>query len=170
MSERLGLKLVRKTADEIEAFLDTHSFDHVLVAGAGLLPNSLVLNHKIINAHPGFLPEVRGLDSLKWAIYNGKPIGITTHYISDKADEGLLIEKRLLELQPNDSFHSLAYRQYEVEIEMLVNAIALVDAGKAPLSDLADDRFEATRRMPNRLEKEMLSRFNAQVESAQKSS
>ena len=35
---------------------------------------------------------MKGLDAFKWAILKGKKIGVTTHYVSEKADEGKLIE------------------------------------------------------------------------------
>ena len=62
---------------------------------------------------------MKGLDALKWAIYQEQPIGVTTHYISDTADGGELIERRVIPIYFEDSFHSLATRVYEVEIEML---------------------------------------------------
>ena len=68
----------------------------------------LALSKKIINSHPAYLPYTRGLDSLKWAIFNGNPIGVTTHIISDEADTGWLISKRMLPLYSWDTFHSVA--------------------------------------------------------------
>jgi len=102
---------------------------------------------------------VRGLDALKWAIYQAQPIGVTTHYIDSKADEGLLIDRRLVPLYFEDTFHSLAYRVYETEIDMLVEAIDRINSGEAPLTPLKDDRYEAHKRMPHRLELIMMARF-----------
>ena len=78
---------------------------------------------KIINSHPAYLPYVRGLDSYKWAIYYGKPIGVTSHIISEEADSGYLIKKALVPIYNWDTFHSLALRQYELEIDLLVDSI-----------------------------------------------
>jgi len=146
-------------ADEFNQYFSDNKYDHILIAGAGLLPTELALNHKIINSHPGFLPKVKGLDSLKWAILNDIPeLGVTTHYISDKADEGLLIEKKIIPLYKEDSFHSFALRQYTTEIEMLSNSISLIHQ-QEPSVSLADDTYEATMRMPLRLEDEMIKKF-----------
>ena len=46
----------------------------MLIGGAGILPKKLVNSMKIINSHPAYLPYVRGLDSLKWAIYGNNHI------------------------------------------------------------------------------------------------
>ncbi len=158
--QRLNIELSVMNIDDIDAFLLKNSFEHIIISGAGILPENLVKNHKIINGHPGYLPKVKGLDALKWAIYKGEPIGVTTHYISEKVDEGLPIERRKIPVYCEDTFHSVAYRQYETEIEMLVNSIELIDQDKTESFELSDDSYTATRRMPHRLEKPMMERFN----------
>jgi folate-dependent phosphoribosylglycinamide formyltransferase PurN len=155
----LDLKCFEFSAEEIESFLDENKFDFVLIAGAGLLPVGLALKHQIINAHPGFLPKVKGLDSLKWAILNETPeIGVSTHFISDKADEGILIDRKIVPIYKEDSFHSFAQRQYAIEIQMLVESIEK-SKNLSPKIYLADENFKATMRMPIRLEEEMMRKF-----------
>ncbi len=88
----------------------------ILVAGAGILPDDFVKSHIIINAHPGYIPECRGLDALKWAIVEDKPIGVTTHLIGNYIDAGLIIERRKIDIYTSDTFHALAQRVYENEV------------------------------------------------------
>lgn len=159
LSDRLKISYSKVKINNINKFLSENSFTHILIGGAGLLPKELALNHKIINSHPGYLPNVKGLDAFKWAIYNGQPIGVTTHYISDKADEGELIEKKIIPIYFEDSFHNVSYRIYETEIEMLVNAIKLIDNKQADYTSLADDKYIANKRMPHNYELVMMSRF-----------
>jgi len=159
MCENLRIGKVRLDISELKTHIQQSTYDHTLIGGAGLLPDDLATDCNIINAHPGYLPKVRGLDSLKWALLEGLPLGATTHYITDKADEGRLIEKRLVPLYYEDTFHSIAYRVYEVEIAMMVNAIKLIESKEAPLSDLADDKYIAHRRMPHHLERKMMEAF-----------
>src|SRR5690606_4539281 len=113
-------------ADEINGFLNENPSEYILITGAGLLPDELVENHKLINSHPGWLPKVRGLDSLKWAIHNKQKLGVTSHYVDSEADAGFLIEQREVPVFANDTFHSVAYRQYEIEIDMLVDSIQVI--------------------------------------------
>lgn len=146
------------TADTLNMQLLNDKADFVIIAGAGLLPNELVETHKIINTHPGFLPKTRGLDSLKWAITKGVEIGVTTHFVDTEADTGFLIEQQLVPVYSNDTFHSVAQRQYEIEIEMLVNSIELIPT----LNDfpsLSTTEFEATRRMPKAIEEVLMNSF-----------
>ena len=158
LCRQLGLNLSRLPMDELPDFLNQMKFEHILIAGAGILPEALAKNFKIINTHPGYLPYVKGLDAFKWAIYNEHPIGITTHYISEKADEGLLIQRKEVPVYYEDTFHSVAFRQYEMEIEMLADAAQIV-AGNPTLEDLADDQYTANRRMPHHLEIKMMDKF-----------
>lgn len=154
------LNLEYAKVNEIEQLLIKKQFKHILIGGAGLLPDNLVKKFKIINAHPGYLPNVKGLDALKWAIHEGQPIGVTTHYISEKPDEGQLIERRIIPVFFEDTFHSVANRVYETEIEMLVNAIQLIENNEATLENLADDKYKIHRRMPNYLEHQMMYMFD----------
>ena len=108
LSDRLKISYSKVETNNLNRFFSENTFRHILIAGAGLLPEELATNHKIINSHPGYLPNVKGLDAFKWAIYQGQPIGVTTHYITDKADEGELIERRIIPIYFEDSFHNVA--------------------------------------------------------------
>ena len=124
-----------------------------LIAGCGILPPAVVHSTKIINAHPGYLPHIRGLDALKWAIYDGQPIGVTTHVIESEADCGPLIEQDMIRVHWNDSFHSVAQRQYEREVEMLVGAVS------KPVKNVLPPLGEVRRRMKHWQEVVMMERF-----------
>lgn len=160
LCERLLYRFKTVNADEIHLYLTQHSYDFVLIAGAGLLPDELVENHKLINAHPGWLPKVRGLDSLKWAIRNKQPLGVSCHFVDSEADAGFLIEQREVPVFENDTFHSVAYRQYEIEIDMLVNSIEVIPS-RTEFPSLSTTEFEATRRMPKAIEKNLMKEFEA---------
>lgn len=55
----------------------------VLIVGAGILPKDFINTHIVINAHPGYIPNYRGLDAFKWAIVEKQPIGVTTHLLGE---------------------------------------------------------------------------------------
>lgn len=155
---RFGYGFEPTTVDTLHQQLDNFKADFVLIAGAGLLPDALVEAYRMINTHPGFLPFTRGLDSLKWAIHKGVEIGITTHFVDTEADAGFLIEQRHIPLYTNDTFHSVATRQYEIEIEMLVDSLALIPQ-LSHFPSLSSTEFEATRRMPKAVEAQLMTDF-----------
>ena len=129
-----------------------------LIAGAPVLSKFFVENHTVFNSHCGWLPEVRGLDSLKWAIYYDKPIGVTSHIVSPEVDLGLLIERWVVPVESADSLYSLAMRQYELEIDLLIKALDKYKDAK-PFDEPAV--FPPTRRMPHRTEVMMMRKFEA---------
>ncbi len=128
----------------------------ILVCGAGIIPQTIVQHYKVINAHPGYIPNVRGLDALKWAIYEEQPIGVTTHQIGSDVDAGLIIERRIVPVYYNDTFHAVAYRQYEIEIKMLVDAIEKINEATEYVGP-GDSQIH--KRMPHELETEIPRRF-----------
>ncbi len=98
----------------------------ILICGAGIIPELVVKNNTIINSHPGYIPYARGLDAMKWAIVEDKPIGVTTHLLGDEIDAGEIIDRCKVPIYKNDTFHALAQRVYEYEVKMLVEAIGLL--------------------------------------------
>lgn len=129
----------------------------MLVCGAGIIEESMIKKFRIINSHPGYLPNVRGLDALKWAIYDNQPIGVTTHLLGEHIDAGLIIERKLVPLCFNDTFHSVAQRQYEMEVAMLVSAIDKIEAA----TEFAEPKnYPLKKRMPHEMEKKIIKRFN----------
>ena len=141
----------------------------VLVGGAGILPKAVIEATHVVNAHPAWIPYGRGLDSLKWCILRDLPIGVTTHIVDEYADAGWIIDQKYVPIYEGDTFHALAHRQYEVEMDMLVEAVEKVRAlGKFPKApfDPEDEAFAATRRMPAVKEWVMLRRFEARRDRA----
>lgn len=128
----------------------------VLIAGAGILPEEFVKSHVVLNAHPGYIPECRGLDALKWAIYEKKPIGVTTHIIGDYVDAGEVIERRIIDVNEYDTFHAVAQRVYENEVSMLIQAITKMDEGTELI--LPEDS-EVHKRMPESIEETLFEDF-----------
>ena len=153
MCENLNYKLFYGQLEEFEIDPDRV----ILVAGAGILPKSFYQSHIVINAHPGYIPNCRGLDAYKWAIYDREPIGVSTHLIGDEIDAGMVIERRVVELFPMDTFHSVARRVYENEVSMLVEAIEKYD--RCDLQEIAPNGYTVHGRMPEVLEKELFQKF-----------
>lgn len=143
---------------EIKTYADipsTEKDEVFLLCGGGLLAEDFSASHTIINSHGGYIPYVRGLDSFKWAVYLGLPLGVTTHIIGEEVDAGEIIDRCKLEIKPTDTFHTAAQRSYEMEVRMLVDAIERVGCEHIYVEGDSD----LFRRMPRALENELYSRF-----------
>lgn len=134
----------------------------ILICGAGIIPNEFVATHTIINAHPGYIPYCRGLDAYKWAVYEGKPIGVSTHLLGEYVDAGEVIERRIIPVYYNDTFHSVAQRVYENEVLMLVEAIEKLDDEHEWIHP---ENYPVHKRMPHSYETRLLERFDKLVKN-----
>ena len=133
----------------------------ILICGAGIVPSNLAKKYRIINSHPGYLPNVRGLDALKWAIYDGQPIGVTTHQLGENIDAGLVIEKKMVPLYFNDTFHAVAQRQYEMEVKMLVDAIDKIETAS---EFVEPHNYPLKKRMPLKMETRIMQKFSSIID------
>lgn len=146
----------RYEVGELESFnIDKERI--VLIAGAGILPKEFVDRHIIINAHPGYIPNCRGLDAFKWAIAEQQPVGVTTHILGGVIDAGTVIERRIIDIYKTDTFHSVAQRVYENEVSMLVEAIEKSD--DRHLKTISPENYEIHKRMPQSIEKNLMEFF-----------
>jgi hypothetical protein len=126
---KLGYKFDRIELTDVVAVGEATDFvpfsgEVVAIGGAGILKAAFVQKNTVINSHCGYLPFVRGLDALKWAICLYQPIGVTTHVIDESCDGGKMIEREVVPLYPQDDLFSIAMRQYGMELDMLVDAVA----------------------------------------------
>lgn len=154
-----------QTYEEVVPLLNKE--DWILLGGAGIIPKSLTDTGQVINAHPGYLPYMRGLDALKWAIYDGQPIGVTTHIISADIDLGMMIQRKLVPIYYWDTFHSVAQRQYEMEIDILVDSINNLDVENLiPVVNTEQIHLPIVKkRMPHSCELRLIQKFNKRIEN-----
>ena len=132
LAKREGCDFHHYPLDRIDEILAHIKPDKTIIGGCGVVPIGMFTRNptgEIINSHPGWLPNVRGLDAFKWTIYDNEPIGCTTYKISGDADTGWLIDRKETPIYRDDDFKSLADRHYELEIDMLVEAV------EKPVSD-----------------------------------
>lgn len=101
--------------------------DFFVVCGAGLLDIGFAEGKPIFNLHPGIIPLSRGLDSFKWAILGGDPIGNTLHLIDHEVDMGKIILIKKTPVLPGDNLIRLARRHYEAEIAILGGLMNYID-------------------------------------------
>jgi phosphoribosylglycinamide formyltransferase-1 len=116
------------------ATLNADSPDVFVTCIAKIIPAFFLAGHRFLNSHPGLLPQNRGVDSFKWAIVNGWPIGVTLHLIDAQIDAGQILRRERVPIYRSDSLGDVAARAYELECDLLGNFdIWLHRAGKWPV-------------------------------------
>lgn len=131
--------------------------DFFVIGGAGILDVRFANGKPIVNAHPGIIPLTRGLDSFKWAIYNGDPIGVSIHLIDQEVDRGELIKIFRTPIFKSDSIETLSRRHYELEIDMMGNIVDYIHNRESSV----EEEKPATMRMNKEKEKVMLDKFES---------
>jgi methionyl-tRNA formyltransferase len=99
------------------------------------------------------------LDAMQWAIYEDRPIGVTAHLIDGRVDAGLVLLKRELAIQKDDTVFDLSQRLMDVQSDMLPEALALLRKGKEGLEKV--ERGNLHRKMPPELEAQISDRLRA---------
>lgn len=111
--------------DEFANHLDypspTEKPDVYLTCIAKIIPGSFISGRPILNAHPGLLPENRGLDAFKWSIFKAEPVGISLHAIDEHIDRGILLHKIKIPIHREDTLRTVADRAYEMECDLQAN-------------------------------------------------
>ena len=67
------------------------SLDYLILGGCGVVRQPLLGLATPLNAHPGLLPQYRGLDPVPWAVSRGDSVGATLHVVTEGIDEGPIL-------------------------------------------------------------------------------
>jgi len=86
-----------------------------------------------INLHPSLLPRYRGAAPIPRAIAAGDTeTGVTILYLSQELDAGDIILQRAVPIRPDDTTATLEPRLARCGAALLVEALGLLEAGRAP--------------------------------------
>ena len=96
-----------------------------IIGGARILPKEVIDKYSIgiINIHPGLLPENRGLDNIKWALYHDMPQGLTVHFIDEYVDRGRIILQEEIPVFEDDKIYHIHQRLVSQQPKILREAL-----------------------------------------------
>jgi hypothetical protein len=100
--------------------------DGVLYCGGGILkPAFLDAAHgRVLNAHAGPAPEIRGMAACEWAVLLGLRPSVTIHFIDDGIDTGPVVASIPVTVEPGDTIARLRNRSVVTGIEGLRREVA----------------------------------------------
>tara|TARA_X000000368_G_scaffold108809_1_gene84685 strand:- start:51353 stop:52084 length:732 start_codon:yes stop_codon:yes gene_type:complete len=112
-------------SDESIKFLKKYKPDIGIILGARILSQIVIdtFSKGIVNFHPGVLPENRGLDTVKWAIYNKLPQGVTTHLIDKNIDVGHKIYLDTISIHKEDNIYDISSKLLYLQMNHLKRLI-----------------------------------------------
>lgn len=95
-----------------------------------------------INLHASLLPQYRGAAPINWAIMRGeKQTGVTTFFIEQEIDTGLVIERSAIEIGDNETAGELHDRLMLLGRELVVKSVQQIADGsvtRTPQAQLAE--------------------------------
>ena len=162
VARQLDLSYLVSRHEECLQILDAEKPDIGVVAGARIIPDAVIKRfpYGILNIHGGILPLNRGLDCMKWAVYNGLPQGVTAHIINERVDAGLYLDHTVIDVWPRDGFGDIAERLFVAERRLLKHAVSMMEDNAKHMSHLTELTGGTTHgRMTRQMEAETQQRF-----------
>ncbi len=153
-------------SEAVAKLMRVNNIEVGLIAGARILKKPIIASARkgVINFHPGLIPETRGLDSLKWAIHNDLPIGVTAHFVDERVDAGRVILRREIPVGTDDTFIDLSLRLEETQLNLLPEVLELVKNKSVDEFPIVSFGKKANASMPNELEKELPEKLRVYIE------
>ena len=102
--------------------------------------------HKIINVHGSLLPKLRGASPIQTAILHGdKTTGITIMETEAGVDTGAIYMQEQMAIDDNDTYGTLSEKLSKMGAKMVVDALDLIESGKAVKVKQNDDEATFTK-------------------------
>ncbi len=128
-AKELNLPIIETDELKSENFLHTLrdlNGDVFAVVAYRILPKK-VINIPLkgaINLHGSLLPRYRGAAPIQWALINGESeTGLTTFIIQPKVDRGNILLQKMIKIDSDDNYGSLAEKMSHTGAELLVNTV-----------------------------------------------
>ena len=128
-AKELNLPIIETDELKSENFLHTLrdlNGDVFAVVAYRILPKK-VINIPLkgaINLHGSLLPKYRGAAPIQWALINGESeTGLTTFIIQPKVDKGNILLQKMIKIDSDDNYGSLAEKMSHTGAELLVNTV-----------------------------------------------
>jgi len=103
---------------------------YILICGSGIIDKKKIIKNKFINCHAGLIPQSRGLDAIKWSLYNNHPVGNTIHFIDSEVDKGKIIHQEITKCNKKLSLAQFYKNHYLKEIELITEFEFYLKNGK----------------------------------------
>ena len=132
-AEKLNIPVFQPKNLKSEDFQDTlHKLNPnvIVVVAFRMLPEQVWKYPKYgtFNLHASLLPDYRGAAPINWAIINGETqTGLTTFFIDDKIDTGLIIEHATLSIEATDNVEDVYDKMIPKGKELVLHTLDQIE-------------------------------------------
>lgn len=119
------LSVTSLNGEEAVGAVETANVDWVIYGGGGILRESFIdaACGRILNAHSGPLPEVRGMNACEWALLLGFEPTVTVHLINEGIDTGGIISEHPVPIYAGDSIEHIRKRCVAIGVKALCETV-----------------------------------------------
>ena len=109
-------------SDKAIALLKETDPQWLVYSGGGILREPIIdqMDGRILNAHQGPLPEIRGMNAAEWSILLDEKQEVTIHLIDSGIDTGKIIKRIPYSIDENDTIESIREKAIIKGIEGLI--------------------------------------------------
>jgi folate-dependent phosphoribosylglycinamide formyltransferase PurN len=122
-------------------YLNELSPQWLIYSGGGIIRNQVIkaMDGRILNAHQGPLPEIRGMNAAEWSILLDEKQETTIHLIDQGIDTGKIITSLPYTIDENDTLKSIRDKAKIKGIKGLVEVASKKDLGGYSLKENSSD-------------------------------
>lgn len=124
-----GLNVIQpeslKSDDFVQVLFELRP-DLGIVVAFKMLPSKVfsLPTYGTFNLHASLLPQYRGAAPINWAIINGETeTGVTTFLLNPRMDEGEIIERRTVVIEPNDNAGTMHDKLMKTGAELVLKSV-----------------------------------------------
>jgi methionyl-tRNA formyltransferase len=150
-----------------EALLKSIQPDLLILGGSRIIKENILKIPRFgtLNAHPGILPYYRGVDVIKWALFNDDTPGVTVHFVNSGIDTGEICTYQELQLSNNISLDALKEQAIKVSALLMSKTILEIDkTGKSTTFSNETNKGKYYTKMPKDIHEELLKKLSKNEE------
>lgn len=99
----------RFSDDNCVDLLSQHNFDVIFNISGAYIPEVVLEKSRfgVIGAHYGYLPNIRGLDSIRWTIYLNRKLYVSHQILSKQYDMGDIVRREKVHIEAGEDIQSI---------------------------------------------------------------
>jgi methionyl-tRNA formyltransferase len=139
-----GIELLDVRADECSEVVQAAEPDLILSVGYKYIldKDTISAANRAVNLHWSYLPTNRGANTNVWSIIEDAPAGVTIHEMVPGVDAGPIVDRRRVEIRPDDTGKSLYDRLMDAQLEQFADLWPSIRDGTYTTTE--QDEAEAT--------------------------
>ncbi len=108
---------------DVENELKRMDIDRIVLCHSPVIRSNILKCATTVNAHPGDLPEMRGVDNVRWSLYFMSNPVCTLHEVDSGIDTGVILKKESVPLFISDKISDIQDRAVAICLKMLIDYI-----------------------------------------------